>query len=129
MATALERYAELAPFSVMVPVPVSPGRLAERGYNQSLLLAKELGKITGMAVLENILIKTRETAQQAKLNRAARENNLLDSFCLPFPQRVKRAHVLLIDDVATTGATLEACARTLKKAGALRVAALTFARE
>ena len=129
LVIALERYGELAPFSVIVPVPVSPDRFKERGYNQSLLLARELGKLSGLEVWEDVLVKVRETRQQALLGRDERAANLLDAFAVAKPAAVRRRHILLVDDVATTGATLEACAMALKKAGALRVAALTFARE
>ncbi|MFA5161576.1 MAG: phosphoribosyltransferase family protein [Elusimicrobiales bacterium] len=129
MASALERYGELAPFHYLAAVPVSKTRQAERGYNQSLELARALAGRTGLPLLEPALEKPRDTPRQALLDRAARLENLRSAFCAAPGADLRRKTVLLIDDVATTGATLESCAAALKAAGALRVAALAAARE
>ena len=117
---------ELRDFDALIPVPLHPARLAERGYNQALLLARKLSTATGRPVLE-LLERRRPTRPQWGLGRAARRENLADAISvregLAAPERA-----LLIDDVCTSSATLEACARALQSAGARRVSACVFAR-
>ncbi|MDD2773066.1 MAG: ComF family protein [Elusimicrobiales bacterium] len=129
LAGALDRYGELAAFGYLAAVPVSEKRLRERGYNQSELLARELAKITGMVYLEDALRKVRETKPQVSLNRSARSQNLAGAFSAEHCAAARGKSVLIIDDVATTGSTLEACAAALKRSGSRRAAGLTLARE
>jgi ComF family protein len=115
------------PAEVIVPVPLHPGRLRERGYNQAALLARELGKSIGLPVWENDLVRVRATRPQVKLNAQERRENVNDAFrCSNAGLKDKR--VLLIDDVCTTGATLEACGIALRQVGARSVWAFTLAR-
>jgi ComF family protein len=115
------------PTEVIVPVPLHQHRLRERGYNQAALLARELGKNIGLPVSENSLVRVRATRPQVDLNAQERKDNVSDAFrCSDLELKGKR--VLLIDDVCTTGATLEACSIALLQAGALSVWALTLAR-
>jgi ComF family protein len=111
----------------LVPVPVHPGRLRERGYNQARLLADELGRCSGLPVLE-LLQRDRFTARQHGLDRAARLRNLAGAFVVMRLPRPPPA-VLLIDDILTTSATLEACARVLQQAGVVDVYGFAIARE
>lgn len=113
--------------AVLVPVPVHPVRRRQRGYNQAALLARELGARAGVPV-EEILIRTRETARQHGLSRAARLHNLRGAFDA---QRAPPpgATVVLVDDILTTAATLEACAEVLRSRGAARVLGFAVARE
>ncbi|HEX8464214.1 MAG TPA: ComF family protein [Abditibacterium sp.] len=117
----------------LVPVPLHPSRHRKRGFNQSFLLARELGRSEGVPVAL-LLRRTRATAPQVDLDRPARAKNVRDAFAVA-PDVAKRAQslrgarVLLIDDVFTTGATLGECARALRKAGASEVCALTLARQ
>jgi ComF family protein len=111
---------------LVVPVPLHPWRRVRRGFNQADDLARHLGLPVCRA-----LWRTRATAPQAKLDPAERRRNVRAAFRLsPFVRaaRFHGAHVVLVDDVRTTGATLEACARVLKRAGAGHVSALTVAR-
>lgn len=112
---------------LLVPIPLTKGRLKERGFNQSLLIARHLSRRTGIPLLP-LLVKVRETPSQTSLGPRDRRNNLKGAFALrdPFPLDGKR--VLLVDDVFTTGATLSEAARTLLRAGASEVMALTLAR-
>jgi len=113
---------------VLVSVPLYPKRLRERGYNQASLLAKELGKLVGLPVLEDTLIRVRDALPQARTRSAIeRRRNVQDAFACH--QRLEGRQILLIDDVCTTGATLDACASALKAAGAGSVWGLTVARE
>ncbi|MDE1171361.1 MAG: ComF family protein [Verrucomicrobium sp.] len=111
----------------LVPVPLHPLRRRERGFNQAAELARALGRRQGIPVLP-CLKRARPTVQQARLSRGPRLRNLLGAFQVNARFDVEGRHLLLIDDVLTTGATAEACARILLAAGAARVAALTIAR-
>jgi len=118
---------------LLVPVPVTPARLAERGYNQAWELVKALrrrAQLPTRAALPEGLVRVRETADQHQLPRIQRLHNLRGAFAA-HPQHVHRlaqAHVLLVDDVTTTGATLHAAAQALLQAGASQVSALVLAR-
>jgi ComF family protein len=117
------------PGEVIVPVPLHPKRLRERGYNQSALLAKELGKLTGRPVSDSSLVRYTYLAPQARTSSVEeRRRNVAGSFACHDRQLEGRS-VLLIDDVATTGSTLDDCARALKASGAVSVWGLTLARE
>lgn len=130
MAEALaERFAEWGPqVSAIVPVPLAPGRKRERGYDQAELLARELSRLTGVPVERRALTRRRATAPQAlQGDELSRRRNVRAAFG-PGRRRVL-GPVLLVDDVVTTGATLDACARVLIDEGAGPVYAMTFARE
>jgi competence protein ComFC len=102
--------------------------LRERGYNQSQLLAKELGKLSGLPVMANCITRRRQVASQTKAaSISQRRSNVANAFVCKNHLRDKK--VILIDDVATSGATLDACAAALKSAGAASVWGLTIARE
>ncbi len=113
---------------VIVPVPLHYTRLLKRKYNQSALLAKELGKLTGIPVLYNSLVKKRITKPQVECSGMERIKNLKNAFALSHPEDLSGKRVLLIDDVLTTGSTLHECAQTLKKAKPLSIDTLTIAR-
>jgi ComF family protein len=131
LAQLMGEYLETVPFpgEILVPVPLHRRRLKERGYNQSALLAHELGRLVNLPVLEGSLVRLRDTPPQARTTSAEeRRRNMADAFtCADL--RLKEKEVILIDDVATTGATLEAAAEALRKAGTSSVWALTLARE
>lgn len=121
---------QLAVAEVVIPVPLHPLRLLRRRYNQSALLARELGKLADKQVLPAGLTRTRHTPQQTGLSREERQHNVQGAFTVPprhHPQIRGRA-VVLVDDVLTTGATLDACARALQEAGATAVHVLVLAR-
>jgi ComF family protein len=111
---------------MFLPVPLHPSRLAERGYNQSLLLARVLGANVGVPVTETALVRQRATLPQVGLGWHERRQNVSGAFVCQGDVRGKR--VVLIDDVCTTGATLEACAAALKAGDATSIWALTLAR-
>jgi ComF family protein len=116
------------PGDVLVPVPLHPQRLRQRGYNQSKLLADGLGKIAGLPVSDNCLKRQRPANPQAKADSLEqRRRNVADAFAARGDLRGKR--LILIDDVATSGATLDAAAAALKSAGSASVWGLTLARE
>lgn len=112
---------------VVVPVPLHKHRLRRRGFNQAAYLARELAKQVHLTVDEGILVRHRPTAPQVDLDAEHRRENVRDAFrCVERRAIAKR--VLLIDDVCTTGSTLEACALALRQGGATSVRALTVAR-
>jgi ComF family protein len=114
---------------LIVPVPLHPLRLWQRRYNQSAELARRLGALCGKAVDNEALVRKRGTPSQGEMPSAkARRRNMLGAFAVRPGAALKGANVLLIDDVFTTGATVEACARALKRAGASQVSVLTLAR-
>ncbi len=115
------------PADVLVPVPLHPTRFLRRGYNQSALLAGELGKRVGLPLDESALQRVRATASQMRLKAEARRRNVAGAFRCP-DGRMEGRRVVLIDDVCTTGATLEACADALYAGGASEVRAMTLAR-
>jgi len=115
---------------LIIPVPLHPRRLWLRRYNQSALLALALGEASGKAVDVMGLARRKNTRSQGGLNRTQRRKNVYAAFKVPdkHKSQIKGKSILLIDDVLTTGATAENCAKALKKAGADNVFALTLAR-
>ncbi len=113
---------------VMVPVPLSFQRILKRKYNQSALLAYDLSKLINVEVLPHTLIKIRHTKPQAALSENLRLTNIKNAYAVKNPNQIKGKRILLIDDVMTTGSTLNECAKTLLKAGAQSVDTLTIAR-
>ncbi len=127
MASCMDRYP--VPGDVLVPVPLHKARLRERGYNQSELLSKELGRLTGFEVSVGSLIRRRNTPSQARTASVIeRQKNIAGAF-EALGNSLAGKKVVLIDDVATSGATLDECAGVLKDAGAVSVWGFTFARE
>jgi ComF family protein len=116
-----------ATFDVLVPMPLHWIRRWRRGFNQTELLARALRKRTGIPVLR-ALRRKKSTTPQAGLTRAERRLNVETAFEVRAPKAVEGKHVLLVDDIMTTGATASACAAVLKRAGARRVSVLTLAR-
>lgn len=111
----------------LVPVPLHPVRQREREFNQSELLAGELSRLSGIPVL-HALARRRQTGTQTRLDRKHRRQNLRDAFVLSKNADVTNRNLLLVDDVLTTGSTLDACALVLLEGGAGSVRALTAAR-
>lgn len=115
------------PVEVVIPVPLGSKRLAQRGYNQAALLALFVAAKNGWEYRPRALLRLRETRSQVGLSLEERLSNVQDAF-IADERRVKGYTILLVDDVATTGATLGACAQALLNAGAQAVYALTLAR-
>lgn len=116
------------PFDGLVPVPLHPEKLASRGFNQSELLAANVAKTLSITLRTDLLLRTRHTRPQAQLNRSQRLQNVANAFAPRDGVQLHGETLLLIDDVATTGATLRACAQALRQAGAGDIWALTVAR-
>lgn len=114
-------------FDVVVPVPIHVNRLIKRGYNQAELLCETLKSKLNLNVDSEVLIKCRDTRSQANLSRRERIENLKDSFDVVDKNKVKGKSILLVDDVFTTGSTINECSRILLDAGAREVYSVTLA--
>lgn len=113
---------------LLIPVPLHSTRLIKRRFNQSALLAKALSERCGVPMDADQLLRVKATPTQGGLSAAGRRRNVQGAFRVMQPETVRGKRIVLIDDVMTTGATLESCTRTLKRAGALRVDAVCLAR-
>jgi ComF family protein len=113
---------------LVVPVPLHPRRLVDRGYNQAALLAAQVAVELDAPLLARGLVRLRNTPQQAHLDRVARHANVREAFRARLPQAIRGRRIVLVDDVATTGATLAACGEALLAAGAASVTAIVVAR-
>ena len=127
MARLLERAvaADWSP-DLIVPIPLHRRRLRQRSYNQSLLLAKQIGKLRSLPVVSGLLLKGRDTLPQQGLSARQREKNLHTAFTVA--GRLDGKKVLLVDDVMTTGATAAAASRVLLQQGALEIRVAVLAR-
>jgi ComF family protein len=119
----------LSDADLIIPVPLTRARLLRRRFNQAAILAIELSRRTGIASEPLVLLRTKRTPPQVGLTREQRRQNVAGAFTLAEDRRarVTGAKIVLVDDVVTTGATANACARTLKRGGAARVDVLTLA--
>ncbi len=115
-------------FDLLVPVPLHHIRRRERGFNQSAILARELGRRLGRAVVPRAVHRIRPTITQTHLTAKQRLSNVKNAFQSVRRKRLAGQRVLLVDDVMTTGATVNACAKALKKGGASSVHVITVAR-
>jgi len=129
MAAAMGRFKELEGHTFVLDVPLYPAKLTARGYNQAELLARGLAKRKGLFYLAGAAARIKNTPSQTSLTKAKRRENMAGAFKILKPELVNGRSLLLVDDVATTLATLEALAKELKTAGARSVAAYTLARE
>jgi ComF family protein len=127
----LERLPEAAlsePPELILPVPLHAGKLRQRGFNQAALLARAFFPRERQRIKTDLLVREINTEPQTSLSGKARRQNLKNAFALRETELVKGKRVVLVDDVFTTGTTVNECARVLKKAGAARVEVLTLAR-
>jgi len=122
-----EHQLDMARFDLIIPVPLHPAALRMRGFNQSLLLAKEIARHFSIPYSAKALLKIRPTRSQSELKRKERWTNLTGAFTINHSVRLKGKNVLLVDDLLTTGATASAAAKALKNAGCDTVGVLTLA--
>lgn len=127
LAEGFYRYWKSDAVDLLIPVPLHPKRLRERGFNQALLLVKELSQQTKIPYARRVLRKSKLTPPQVRLSGEERERGVKNSFYVSKGEEVRGKSILLIDDVYTTGATVNECARVLLKTGAERVDVLTLA--
>jgi ComF family protein len=127
MIAKVPHYKEYFDGAILVPVPLHPTKERERGFNQSLVIAKSLNEATEAKDLQNLLVRTMYTQTQTRLSRAARHQNVKNAFALASDAVViPNQTYILVDDVITTGSTLNACAAVLREAGANQVKVATL---
>jgi ComF family protein len=114
--------------ALLCPVPLGPRRLAERGYNQALEIARPLARSLGLALQAQLVVRVHETAAQSSVAPERRQQNIAGAFAVPDAALVAGRHIGVVDDVMTSGRTLNEVAATLKRHGAARVSNLVFAR-
>jgi ComF family protein len=110
LLAASERFATI---DALVPVPLHPQALSKRGYNQAALICEGISQVWHKPVLRSAIARTKHTNTQTKQSRAVRWDNMENAFSIKDPTSIMGKHLLLIDDVITTGATIEACGKTL----------------
>jgi len=113
---------------LIIPVPLHGNDLKKRGFNQSVLLGKVIGDYLSIPVGESVLIKKKITLFQVNLSKKERKKNILRAFSVEKPEEIKGKNILILDDVFTTGATIEECAKELMKARTKNIFVLTLAR-
>ena len=117
-------------FDLIIPMPLHKYRLRERGFNQSSLIAQKISEISGKEIREDVLIRKTYRKPQAEIKkRDAREKNIRNIFKVIDGDRITGKTILIVDDVATTGATLKECARVLKDSGASKIISFTLAQD
>jgi ComF family protein len=116
--------------AAIVPVPLSPARLRERGFNQTAVIAESLGPLWSIPVWADVLRRDASARSQTELTPGERQSNVAGAFSVPTESRktLKGAHIVLLDDVVTTGATLRACSSALFASGARTISFMTFGR-
>ena len=119
-----------AKYDIIISVPMTKKKIAQRGYNQSELIAKEISKsIRNLKFLGDVLIKNKETAIQSTLDKKQRLENVKSAYKIENEQKIKEKSILLFDDIYTTGATCQECKKVLLEAGAKAVGILTIAKK
>lgn len=119
---------QLDTIDLIIPVPLHHARLCQREFNQALLLADQIGRHLNISISYTNLVRTTSTAPQTSLSRKSRLKNLRHAFAVRHPTQLMNKRILLIDDVFTTGTTVNECARTLRRSGSADVFVLTLAR-
>lgn len=116
-------------YDTIVPVPISNKRYKERGYNQSYLLAREISKNTMLKLQNRSIIKNKNIIEQSKLNKEERKANIQGVYKLIDSKNIKNKNIILIDDVYTTGSTVNECARVLQQARPKSISVLVIAKD
>jgi len=125
-AASLQKTHWASTIDIIIPVPLHKAKKAKRGYNQSMLIGEGMSEILHIPVSEHILLRVRDTESQTHKTRAERVSNMADAFIINEKARLKGKHILLCDDVLTTGATLEACALALMKEESIKISIATI---
>lgn len=116
-------------YDTIIPVPISKKRLRERGYNQSLLIAREIAKRTNLKLLNNCLIKTKNIIEQSKLNKEERIENIKNAYEIKNKQLLENKKILLIDDIYTTGSTVNECSKIIRQAKPNKIGVFVLAKD
>ena len=119
----------LKSYDTIIPVPISKKRMKERGYNQSLLIARNLSEYLNINLCTNCLYKTKNIIEQSKLNKEQRKQNIQNVYQLKNKQIIKEKKILLIDDIYTTGSTVNECSKMLKIGQPEKIDVLVLAKD
>ena len=122
-------YEKLQSYDTIIPVPISKKRMKERGYNQSLLIAKQISKDVKIPLQTNCLFKTKNIIEQSKLNKEQRKQNIQNVYELKNREILNNKQILLIDDIYTTGNTVNECAKVLQQAKPQKIDVLVLAKD
>ncbi|MBR1449876.1 MAG: ComF family protein [Prevotella sp.] len=126
MARELSRSEFFSGIDAIVPIPITRRRRWQRGYNQSLEIARGISEVTHLPILKDAVRRTRFDTSQTKKKGWQRQENVADVFQLRQPEAISGRHLLLVDDIVTTGATIRACALELCKAGDVRISVVSL---
>ena len=116
-------------YDIIIPVPMHNKKKAKRGYNQSELIAKELAKKAEIKMEHKVLIKVQNNKVQSTLNKEERKNNVKNVYKLVNKEKIENKKVLILDDIYTTGATIEACIQEISKVNTQKIGILTLAKD
>jgi len=116
-------------YDIIIPVPMYKNKESVRGYNQSALVAREIAKVAGLEFQKKTLIKIKDTQVQSTLNKYSRINNIKNVFEIKNEEAVRNKKIVLLDDVYTTGSTVNECSKVLKQAGAKEILVITIAKD
>ena len=122
-------FEKLKTYDTIIPVPISRKRMKERGYNQSLLIAKKISKELEITLHANCLFKTKNIIEQSKLNKEQRLQNIQNVYELKNKQILKNKTILLVDDIYTTGSTVQECSKILRQAEPKKIDVLVLAKD
>ena len=116
-------------YDKIIPVPISKKRNKERGYNQSMLIAEEIANKTNLELVNNCLIKTKNIIEQSKLNKEDRQQNIQGVYSLQNERLITKQKILLVDDIYTTGSTVNECCKILQQANPKTIGVLVLAKD
>lgn len=116
-------------YDTIIPVPISKKRKKTRGYNQSLLIARKIAELTDLELMNNCLVKTKNIIEQSKLNKEDRIQNIQGVYKLKNKQLIENKNILLIDDIYTTGSTVNECSKILKQGNPKKIGILVLAKD
>ena len=116
-------------YDKIIPVPISKKRNKERGYNQSMLIAEEIANKTNLELVNNCLIKTKNIIEQSKLNKEDRQQNIQGVYSLQNERLITNKKILLVDDIYTTGSTVNECCKILQQANPKTIGVLVLAKD
>ena len=122
-------YSFLESYDIIMAVPMHKNKRAVRGYNQSELIAKEIAKTSNVHFEKNVLVKNKNTKVQSTLTKNQRQENVKGAFEVKNKQIIKDKNIILLDDIYTTGSTVNECSKILKKAGAKNILVITIAKD
>lgn len=122
-------YGFLKLYDIIIPVPMFKNKKSVRGYNQSELIAKEIAKEVGITFVKDVLVKIKDTRVQSTLTKTQRMENLKNVFSITDMSKIKGKKIILIDDIYTTGSTVNECSKALKQAGVKEICVVTIAKD